>query len=273
MAGSNRLKSARLAGVLEREAGPPADGVSPVVHIRCFGGFTMTVDGYEPDWTSIRPKARAVLRLLSVRTGQWLHRDRLVETFWPKLAMPSAVHNLQVAVSSLRGLLEPDRGRGEACVVVRQGLSYRLRLPHGGSCDVTEFERAVRDARMARRLGRWREAAEALCGARDAYAGPLLPEEGASEWVVGERERLGQGAAWATDTLAELRLRQGRLGDAVETAERCLEIDPFRDSAWDTLIRAHDRSGQSAAGARARRRYADMLASLGIDPATQRSSA
>ncbi|NUU20597.1 MAG: hypothetical protein HOV68_03635 [Streptomycetaceae bacterium] len=257
----------------EQEVAPLPTGAVPELHIRCFGGFTLTVDGREPEWTAVRPKARALLRLLSVRAGQWLHRDRLVDAFWPGLAVPAAVHNLQVTVSSLRGLLEPERGRGEAHMVVRQGLSYRLRLPRGGSCDVIEFERAVRDARAARRLGRWQEAADALCAARDGYTGPLLPEEGASDWVVGERERLGQEAAWATDTLAELRLRQGRLGDAVETAERCLAIDPFRDSAWDTLIRAHDRSGQSAAAARARARYADMLASLGIDPEPRRDSA
>jgi DNA-binding SARP family transcriptional activator len=265
------VETTRLARVPEQEVSPPPTaGAVPELHVRCFGGFVLTLDGREPDWTSVRPKARAVLRLLAVRAGHWLHRDRLVETFWPGLAMSAAVHNLQVTVSSLRGLLEPDRGRGDAQVLVRQGLSYRLRLPRGGSCDVADFERAVREARTARRLGRWREAVDALCGARDAYSGPLLPEEGAADWAVAERERLGQQAAWATDTLAELRLRQGRLGDAVETAERCLEIDPFRDSAWGTLIRAHDRSGQSAAGARARRRYADMLASLGIDPAKAR---
>ncbi|GAA4982109.1 hypothetical protein GCM10023205_59370 [Yinghuangia aomiensis] len=272
MSGNNPLESTRVARAPEEEVKPPP-GPSPTVHIRCFGGFVLTVDGREPDWDSVRPKARAVLRLLSVRAGHWLHRDRLVETFWPGLTGSAAIHNLQVTVSSLRGVLEPERVGGEARVVVRQGLSYRLRLPRGGTCDVADFEREVREARAARRLGRWQEATDALCGARDAYTGPLLPEEGASDWVVPERERLGQQAAWATGTLAELRLRQGRLGDAVETAERCLEIDPFRDSAWDTLIRARERSGQRAAAVRDRRRYGEMLASLGVEPGRGRHSA
>lgn len=266
MAGGSTWDSTRIACVPGQESGHPTPDALPALHIRCFGGFALTVDGREPDLTSVRPKARAVLRLLAARAGHWLHRDRLVEVFWPGLAMPAAVHNLQVTMSSLRGVLEPGRHRGESHVVVRQGRSYRLRLPRGGSCDVAEFEHAVRDARRARRLGCWQETDDALCGARDAYVGPLLPEDGASEWVVAERERLDQEAAWATDTLAELRLRQGRLGDAVETAERCLEIDPFRDSAWATLIRARERSGQGAAAARARRRYGEVLASLGLDP-------
>lgn len=270
MAGSNSLDPTRLARAPEQEVARPPTGTLPSLHIRCFGGFVLTLDGREPDWSTVRPKARAILRLLSVRAGQWVHRDHLVDAFWPGLAVPAAVHNLQVAVSSLRGLLEPDRGRGEAQVVVRQGLSYRLWLPPGATCDVAVFEQAVRDARVARRLGRWQEAADALCGARDAYNGPLLPEDGSSDWVVAERDRLGQEAAWATDTLAGLRLREGRLDDAVETAEHSLEIDPFRDSAWDTLIRAHDRRGRTAAAARARRRYTDVLASLGIDAEARR---
>ncbi|WP_211280170.1 bacterial transcriptional activator domain-containing protein, partial [Streptomyces lushanensis] len=96
--------------------------------------------------------------------------------------------------------------------------------------------------------------------------GELLPEDGLAEWLAPDRERLRREAAGSAVALAEIRLGQRRPSDAVEAAELCLGIDGFRDAAWRVLIRACEQAGLAADSARARRGYADMLASLGLPP-------
>ncbi|WP_046500478.1 BTAD domain-containing putative transcriptional regulator, partial [Streptomyces odonnellii] len=249
----------------------PASGTSaaepvPGVTVLCFGCFEFAVAGREPDWSRLRPKARAVLRLLAVRAGRPVHRDQLLSAFWEGLPPASALHNLQVTVSSLRTFLEPERPRGGSRLIVRQGDSYRLALPPGSVSDVAAFERAVRDGRRARVQNRPDDAADAFRLALDQYTGELLPEDGMAEWLAADRERLRREAAGSAVALAEIRLGQRRPADAVEAAELCLEIDGFRDAAWRVLIRACEQAGLTADTARARRGYADMLASLGLPP-------
>ncbi|MFI9585424.1 BTAD domain-containing putative transcriptional regulator [Streptomyces sp. NPDC052236] len=251
-----------------RSPAPGTEAAEPVpgVTVLCFGCFEFTVAGREPDWPQLRPKARAVLRLLAVRAGRPVHRNQLLSAFWDGLPPASALHNLQVTVSSLRTFLEPERPRGGSRLIVRQGDSYRLALPPGSVSDVAAFERAVRDGRRARAQNRPDDAADAFRLALDQYTGELLPEEGPAEWLAIDRERLRREAAGSAVALAELRLGQSRPADAVEAAELCLEIDGFRDAAWRVLIRACEQAGLAADSARARRGYADMLASLGLPP-------
>ena len=54
-------------------------------------------------------------------------------------------------------------------------------------------------------------------------------------------------------------------------AARCVEIDPLHDLGWRLLITAHERAGAPAAAERARRRYAEVLLSLGLDPAVAKA--
>ncbi|MFJ8109208.1 BTAD domain-containing putative transcriptional regulator [Streptomyces sp. NPDC096132] len=239
---------------------------APVLTVRCLGGFEFTLAGREHDWAKLRPRAQAVLRLLAVRAGQAVHRDHLIIAFWDGVTTPSTLHNLQVTVSSLRSFLEPERPRGGSRLIARQGDSYRLVLAPGDVSDVAAFERAVREGRRARAQKRPEEAADAFRIALDHYAGELLPEDGQAEWVAADRERLRREAANSAVALAEIRLERNRPVEAVEAAERCLEIDGHRDAAWRVLIRACDAAGLAADSARARRGYSAMLASLGIPP-------
>jgi DNA-binding SARP family transcriptional activator len=112
---------------------------------------------------------------------------------------------------------------------------------------------------------------EALRTAVAAYGGELLPEDGAAEWVVSERDTLRRQAADAAATLATAELTGRPAPDrAVVAAQRSVDIDPCHDIGWRLLITAHHRSGNLAAAERARRGYADVLVSLGLDPGAAR---
>lgn len=231
----------------------------PLLELRCLGGFRMLIAGAPVDCAGARPKTRRLLRLLAMNGGRPVHREVLLEAFWPDLPRVTGIRNLQVTVSRLRELL----GAGLLC---RTGDAYGLALGAQQEdqvvSDVREFERA---ADAARPLDRTRDAAVALTALRTArtwYVGDLLPEEGPAEWVVQERERLRARAAEVGAWLADAELAAGRTGAAVEAAEYSLRLEPFHDGAWRALIGAYHRAGDLASSERVSRQYDSLLASL-----------
>ncbi|HVN11599.1 MAG TPA: BTAD domain-containing putative transcriptional regulator [Kineosporiaceae bacterium] len=250
----------------------PGASTAPPIELRLLGGLDIVLRGVPVDISRVRPRARSTLRLLALKAGDVVHRDALAADLWPDADQEGSLRSLQVAVSSLRSLLAsgaPADHAGTAAhsrssLLVRIGESYGLSLPPGGRSDVRDFEARLADARSARVRGaRDAELAE-LAAALALYRGDLLPEEGAAEWVVGERERLRLAAAAAAEGLARCLGDAGELGEAIEAARTCLRLDPYRDSAWRLLIGLHSRAGNLVAAGAVRREHGQMLAELGL---------
>ncbi|MFU8850461.1 BTAD domain-containing putative transcriptional regulator [Micromonospora sp. SL1-18] len=269
------LPRAAVAAWLTPEARPsPAAPDTAPLTVRCFGGFRVCLHGEPLNWSPLRPRARAVARILAMNAGRAVHRDRLLDALWPDTDPATATRTLHVALSSLRRFLDTHLPAGDGETLLhRDGDAYLLALPADAWCDVAEFRRALE---RASRSGSIRRALDDLRVAVAAYAGELLPEDGPAEWVVAERETLRRQAADAAARLAGAALRgddveaalrgAGSAEPAVAMAARCVEIDPCHDAGWRLLIAAHDRAGNAAAAEHARRRYADVLVSLGLDP-------
>ena len=109
------------------------------------------------------------------------------------------------------------------------------------------------------------EAREHFQSALDHYGGELLPDSGPTDWVVAERRRLIGVAADAAVALAQLQRDDGDERASIETCERGLEIDPYRDELWRLLLDATEASGDQAAHGVAKARYADVLEELGVE--------
>ncbi len=234
------------------------------LQLRCLGGFALTVDGHPVDLAAVRPRARAALRLLAMRADRAVHRETIIEALWPEIDAGTGAHNLQVVISALRRLLEPDAPRGASSLLVREGDAYRLALPAGADVDVLAFEAAAADARVARSAGDGPAAIAALERAQALYAGELLPEDGPAEWAVKERERLRLVAAEMAQIRAELALELDDTETAAAACEWGLAVDRYHDRLWRLLAEARERSGDHAAAHRARRAYDDALAELGL---------
>jgi DNA-binding SARP family transcriptional activator len=104
----------------------------------------------------------------------------------------------------------------------------------------------------------------ALRAAVGGYGGDLLPQDGTEEWVVRERDVLRTAVAIAAAQLAAYELDGGAAVAATVAAERCLAIDRYHDEGWRVLVAAYERNGDLGAAQRARGRYAEALAELGI---------
>jgi DNA-binding SARP family transcriptional activator len=249
-----------------RPPGDPATGdpATPRLRIRCLGGFGAELAGAPINLDAVRPQHRALLRLLCLHANRTVHRDQLLEWFWSGRDPERSQHSLQVAISELRRLLEPDAPRGEWTLLRRQGNGYQITLDSPDDSDVRCVERHLTAARAARRAGDQAAAASHLEHAIGAYTGELLPDEGPAEWVVAEREQLRTAVAAACEQLAAHHAATGAHAEAARVARHGLDLDRYRDRLWQLLIDSLSAADHPAAATTARTAYHDMLTEIGV---------
>ena len=232
------------------------------VRIRLFAGLRLEVEGEPLDLSGLRPRARALLRVLAASHGVDLHRERLVDTLWPDADLPSGLRSLQVAVSSIRQVLEAAGVPGTG--LARHGEAYCLAVP-SATVDLIEHAAALDEGARAHARGDLERAVRAHRCAVELHQADLLPEEGSAEWVVPQREQLRTRTAAAAEALAADCAALGSREEAVFAARRAVELDPYRDAAWRLLARMQDELDDVGAAARTRAEHARALAALGVD--------
>lgn len=242
---------------------------APSLTIRCFGGFSIAIKGRPVDLSAIKPRARAVLRLLAVHAGNPVHREVLQTAFWPDADLETGARNLHVAVSSLRSSLEPGVGRGGSSYLLREGDAYRLAIPNDAEVDLIQFSKSLGAARVARLRGEADAAIAQFRQALELYAGEVLPEDGPADWAIEPRERFRAAALEGAQGLAELLLKRGDADGAASACATGLWVDRFHDPLWKLLIDARERAGDPIAASRARRDYARVLEELGLTAAAR----
>ncbi len=241
----------------ERPAGPG-------VRVRCLGGFRLELDGAPVDVAAVKPRARAALHLLAAHGGRPVHTETLVDALWPDMDAASGKRNLQVAVSSLRRLLD-DHRPGASALVRREGPAYALALPDASCSDVAVFAAACAEVRAAARASNGDGVLDAGDRALVAYGGDLLPEDGPADWAVELRRALAADATEVALTVADQALGLGYFDVAAIACARGLEIDRYHDGLWRLLIDAQARGGDVAAATRTQDRYHEVLRELGLD--------
>jgi DNA-binding SARP family transcriptional activator len=227
------------------------------IAVRCFGTFALTEGDRPIDLSGVKPRARAVLRMLALHAGRLVHREVLTDALWPESDGDVGKGNLQVAVSTLRKAL------GDNIRVERQGDAYRLALPAGATFDLVAFDSLVDEGRASLQSGNAELAIAAYAHALSLYEGDLLSDDGPAEWVVSERERyrglVVEAALAASDLLADR-----DPSAAMRACEQALRADRYSDALWRTFIRLAEKLGDAATAARARHSYEGVLAELGV---------
>jgi DNA-binding SARP family transcriptional activator len=231
------------------------------LRIECLGRFTVRRGADVIVLGGLRPRARAVLRMLAVHLGVGVHRQTLCDELWPDDDEAGASRKLQVAISSIRRVLETT---GSSEVVGRRGDVYLLDADRGVACDVQEFSTAVSDARTLVSRGGNADAEPVLRRALELYAGDLLPDDGAADWVVTLRQQLQAAATDAAHSLGTLLLHGGRPAEAVGVCRWGLATDRYCDPLWRLLLESLEADGDLAGRALAMARYDEMLAELGV---------
>lgn len=185
-------------------------------------------------------KQRALLAVLLLHPNETVSSDRLVEELWGAAPPPTAPKMLQVLVSRLRRVLEPDAPAFES--VVTRPPGYAL-LVEPGEVDLQRFEARVADARFLApdQPGR---AADTLREALATWRGAPLSDvagEPFARWAIPRLEELRLA------TLAErvdLDLRAGRHAALVGELRDLVARHPYQERLVGQLMLALYRSGR-----------------------------
>ncbi|MFD0525429.1 AfsR/SARP family transcriptional regulator [Paractinoplanes durhamensis] len=176
-------------------------------------------------------RQQAVLAVLVAAAGRVVSVDRLADQVWNGAPPARAGSVLQVYVSRLRRLLEPDRPpRSPATTLVSEAGGYALRLPDD-AVDAWSFER---DVRLAAGLPP-ADAVELLRSALERWRGRPYEQFGDEDWARTEIARLHEARCVAQERAATALLRLGRTADAVRAARELADAEPLRGEAWRLL--------------------------------------
>lgn len=235
--------------------------MTSVVTVSVLGPLRADVDGRPADLGG--PRQRAVLARLAVAGGQPVSADLLVDDIWSGEPPPRALAALQVHVSHLRRILEPNRPpRAPATVLVSVAPGYALALEP----DALDSRRAARLLDEAAALPP-AAAIAPLRAALECWTGAAYAEFADEPWAAPEAARLAELRRHAVERLAEARLAAGEAAAVVPDLDRHVRDHPLREEAVRLLALALYRAGRQAdalavlAGARSR-----LVDELGVDP-------
>jgi DNA-binding SARP family transcriptional activator len=182
------------------------------VEVQVLGGFSVVVNGIAvPTSVWRRDRAAALVKLLAVVPQHRLHREQVIELFWPDSDPEVAGAALRKAVHFARKAL------GNNDLVSTSGDTIALAPGADLTVDAERFEAVAIAALRA-------PTSEACGAAADLYRGVLLPDDPYMDWLDAPRARLAKKHL-------EL-LRAGKLW------HRLIAVDPSDEPAQCALMQA-----------------------------------
>lgn len=231
------------------------------VRYTAFGAMAVTVGGERLPLT--RGRERGVLAVLLAAKGAPVAAERLVAEVWG--TDRAGLSSVQVAVSRLRALLEPDRATRTGTVLLSTAAGYAVAAATD-DVDTWAFEAAAAAAlgapRPADRLAR-ADAALALWTG-EPYADSEAPS------VRREADRLDELRLGLLEERDRALLDLGRPDDALRGLADLAPRHPYRERLWALLALAQYRCSRQAEALETLRTLREALAEeLGVDPAPE----
>ncbi len=240
----------------------PRDRVA--VRIQSLGAFSVFRDGElvrVSEWQSKR--ARELLKLLIARRGRPGPRGYLMETLWPGEDPDRVANRLSVALTTVRGVLDPQRRFPPEHFVLADKDAVALNLD-AVDVDVERFLAATADGLDCLRRGDIARGLPILNTATVLYTGDFLEENPYDDWAVALREEARAGYVAALRLLA----RHATDPDAAVThLLRILETDRYDEQAHLGLVHGLADSGRHGEAHRHYLNYRRAMDDLGVEPA------
>ncbi|MCV2458636.1 winged helix-turn-helix domain-containing protein [Streptomyces sp. ICN988] len=213
------------------------------VVVRCLGDFSVALQG-TPVLKWRAGKARHLFQYLMMNRGRLMLREQLYEALWPGSEWTPSSSSLKVAMHALRQVLraEADRQGRPAVTIEYRDHGYIL-LADGVWVDAEEMERQVEGGALTERHGDTAAAAAHYWRAVTLYRGEFLPGE-TTDWVAEQREWTRSTVLRALHRLRELALRDAQYAEATRFCRQILDVDPYQEEAYQTLMYVHGKRGE-----------------------------
>jgi predicted ATPase/DNA-binding SARP family transcriptional activator len=225
------------------------------------------------------PKTLALLAYLAVEAHVPQPRSTLVALFWPHQPEKRALQNLRQALSRLRKAIEGRTSSGDReadpphLLTDPQAIQFNRRSDYWLDVEAFTDLLAHTHRHRHRRVEACLTCVSRLSQASGYYRGDFLaglhPAGGLafSEWLLIQRERLGQQACTVLYVLTNYHLACGEPGAACQCAQRLLRLDPWNEAAQRMLLRALTLSDRRNAAMQHYQAFHEALADeLGVEP-------
>ncbi len=205
---------------------------------------------------------RTLLGYLISSPARTIRRRHAMAALWPDLDIQVASERLDQCVETLSQLFEPMRA-GHSRQSGRSGVP--LLRSEGESLILAEQGRVWVDADAFEYLAARtqtisvEERQELLKEAANLYFGDFLPEERHIRVVISRRRALQSRWTALLLELAELRITQGTIPDAIDVLNHLLANDPLNEAAVQLLMLALARAQRRGEALRAYQRLAGAL--------------
>lgn len=213
-------------------------------------------------------QGRAAFAFLVGERGSPLSRAVLADLLWPHHPPQSWPTALSSIVSKLRALLS-QAGLDASSTLDSGGGCYELRLPPGSWIDHEVAADSIHQAEAALRASDPASAYGPSAVAHHIARRSFLPEED-GPWFENRRARLGSILVRALECRAEVYLWNHENALAVEAAREVISLQPFRETGYQLLMRAHAATGNAAEALRVYEGCRALIADeLGVGPSQQ----
>jgi DNA-binding SARP family transcriptional activator len=211
-------------------------------------------------------QGRRAFAYLALERARPVPIDELADAVWG--ASPSGAWEtaLSAIVSKLRACL---RSVDPRCAVTTAAGCYQLALPSDAWVDVEAAREALDQAEGHVRAGRTKAAWGPANVAASIAARPFLAGVD-GEWITRARSSLRDTRVRALECLAGVALANGEHPLAAQLAREVVELEPFRETGWQRLMRALAGGGNRAEALRSYAKCRKLLADeLGVAPSPE----
>jgi DNA-binding SARP family transcriptional activator len=214
-------------------------------------------------------QGRLAFAFLVVNRTHPVSRDDIMSVVWPDEPPGDSDTALSAILSKLRAAFRTLGWDAQACDIQSHSGTLTLRTPNDTWIDIEAAANAIDQAEGALRRqdyrGAWGDANIAASIARR----PFLPHADAP-WIEARRVALRAALARALQCLTIISAHNDEPELAVQYANELIELEPFRETAYQQLMRLHAGSGNRAEALRVFARCRELLRDeLGTAPSAQ----
>jgi DNA-binding SARP family transcriptional activator len=211
-------------------------------------------------------QGRVAFAFLTVNRHRPVHRDELMGAIWPGDAPAQSDAALDAILSKLRSLLKTA---GLAAAISAASGTVSLELPAAAWIDLEAAANALDEAEGALRRGdstaAWSLANVAVVISRR----PFLADVEAA-WIESQRTSLRALQMRALQCLVTVSAGNAEPLLAIHHANEMVELDPFKETAYQLLMKMHAAAGDRAEALRVFARCRELLRDeLGVSPSPQ----
>ncbi len=212
-------------------------------------------------------KALTVFKFLLLSRERPIHKEGLIEQFWPDSSEEAGRNNLNVVIYNLRQALR--NGDAGFSHILFQNDCYLLNPEIGIWVDYEAFGASCRAVRRWQQAGNMAAAEAEFKLAEMLYQGDFLPEDYYEEWTDAPRQRLQMAYLSLLEDFSRHYFDEKDYPACAAACNKILAVEPSLESAHVRLMGCYSRQGQSPLALRQYDRCTRALAELNLMPALE----